>query len=310
MVNDNRIYIFLCDRDTRDEVLAKQLVGTTFEDWNRDMTSLGVGHPVLIYDYDKYEFLGPFEIMELQRGRPFDRGAWGGKYPAQARVRLVGHQQCVSLSEILKRIHPLDLMRSSGEKPRAFVTGSAADNLREFFGLPARSGRSSQHEPAEAPRSQTESPGETQPTTTAVQAPMKYKTKQGFDVASKAERAIADLLAGWSIECFYDNKVPEMSGYRYDFYLPQHDIYIEYWGLEGDLQYDRRRSEKKRLYNRLGLRLIELVPADETDLEGRLRQELRRFGVLEDGGYPRGPSWVLRVAQWVRRLFSRKPRRR
>lgn len=65
-----------------------------------------------------------------------------------------------------------------------------------------------------------------------------YTTVRGEQVASRAEALIADFLFEHDVDYRYeqiaqwadsaDNKGP----YRPDFYLPEHDIYIEHWGID------------------------------------------------------------------------------
>ncbi|GAB7020313.1 UvrD-helicase domain-containing protein [Halostagnicola bangensis] len=65
-----------------------------------------------------------------------------------------------------------------------------------------------------------------------------YKTLAGERVASRAEKTIADFLLTHGIEYQYEALVDEISGsddksrYTPDFHLPDHEIYIEHWGLD------------------------------------------------------------------------------
>lgn len=77
---------------------------------------------------------------------------------------------------------------------------------------------------------------------------------EGNTFRSKAEFEIASFLIQKQIEFKYDRKYPFISNnknYRYDFYLPKYDYYIEYTGLlRTDNKFDKYKksiSEKKNL---------------------------------------------------------------
>jgi hypothetical protein len=293
------IYIFLCSRSTREEVLEKSLVGTTAKDWNRDMRQVRRGSRVLVYDYDKLEFLGPFAVSEVRGGRSLDPSAWGGRFPFQARIRSVGNLRAMPIADVLAQVDSGDLMRPSGTKPKSVGRNQAGSDLAELFDFSELPDDENEDASLGAAAVVVRGPSTEAPVVRT------FRTRQGFDVASKAELTIANLLAEWSIECYYDRPIPRNSGYRYDFCLPRHDVYIEYWGLIGDAAYDHKRQVKTSDYNRLGYRLIELEPADERDLEGRLQQQLARFGIDPFAGEARHSSWLRRFLEWLRLLIRR-----
>lgn len=72
----------------------------------------------------------------------------------------------------------------------------------------------------------------------AVRAEQSYRTLADEEVASQAEKAIADFLFTHGVEYQYEaiadwaDTAPEKTVYRPDFYLPEYDIYIEHWGID------------------------------------------------------------------------------
>lgn len=64
---------------------------------------------------------------------------------------------------------------------------------------------------------------------------------------------------------------------RPDFYLPELDIYIEYWGMD-TADYKIGMLKKQQLYQQEGKRLISLDPSDKPRLDGVLRAKLALFG--------------------------------
>jgi len=60
---------------------------------------------------------------------------------------------------------------------------------------------------------------------------------------------------------------------RPDFYLPRHDVYIEYWGMDTS-DYKIGMLLKQKLYQQEGKKLISLYPADLPVLDAKLKTEL------------------------------------
>ena len=98
-------------------------------------------------------------------------------------------------------------------------------------------------------------------------------------VQSKGERRIADWLKAHDIPYRYDDKFQIIQGYavRPDFYLPQLDAYLEYWGLD-TTDYKIGMLLKQKLYQQEGKKLISLYPRDLGDLDGQLSAALRTLG--------------------------------
>jgi hypothetical protein len=69
---------------------------------------------------------------------------------------------------------------------------------------------------------------------TKVELNKTIETKSGTLVQSDGERLIVEWLAANDIAFRYDERIRIVEGYaiRPDFYLPEFDIYIEYWGME------------------------------------------------------------------------------
>jgi len=104
--------------------------------------------------------------------------------------------------------------------------------------------------------------------------------KAGTVVQSDGERLIADWLAARGIAYRYDERFRILSGHavRPDFYLPELDIYIEYWGMD-TADYKVGMLKKQQLYQQQGKRLISLHPVDKTRLDAVLRAKLALFGL-------------------------------
>lgn len=113
---------------------------------------------------------------------------------------------------------------------------------------------------------------------TRVELKKTIEAKDGTVVQSDGERIISDELARLGVEFRYDNRFRIIKGYaiRPDFYLPELDLYIEYWGMEDNLDYRIGMLEKKKLYQQAGKRLLSLYARDKPNLREKLREGLSR----------------------------------
>ncbi len=120
---------------------------------------------------------------------------------------------------------------------------------------------------------------------TQVELNKTIQAANGTVVQSDGERIIAEELAALGIVFRYDNRFRIIKGYaiRPDFYLPEFDLYIEYWGMEGNLDYEIGMMEKKKLYQQAGKKLVSLHAREKPRLREALRERLRRHARLPDG---------------------------
>ncbi len=112
--------------------------------------------------------------------------------------------------------------------------------------------------------------------------------KAGSVVQSEGERLIADWLTAHGIVYRYDERFRILSGHavRPDFYLPELDLYIEYWGMD-TADYKIGLLKKQQLYQQEGKRLVSLYPADKPHLDAVLRTKLELFGYhIPTPGFP------------------------
>ena len=106
-----------------------------------------------------------------------------------------------------------------------------------------------------------------------------YRTNDGHYVRSRAELVIANWLFTEGIAYAYEKKVPIKEDVYCDFYIPKGKIYIEFWGLEDDEAYIKRKEQKIELYKKYGLNLIEIDNDKIGNLDDHLPRELLKFGV-------------------------------
>jgi hypothetical protein len=114
---------------------------------------------------------------------------------------------------------------------------------------------------------------------TKVELQKTIQARDGTVVQSEGERRIADWLAGHGLAYRYDAKFRIIGEFqiRPDFYLPEMDVYIEYWGLDTP-QYKMSMYKKQALYQQEGKKLISVFPKDLPALNALLSSKLRHFG--------------------------------
>ncbi|MEI6647166.1 MAG: HEAT repeat domain-containing protein [bacterium] len=110
---------------------------------------------------------------------------------------------------------------------------------------------------------------------TQVEDKKKIKTLDGTLVQSDGERRIAEWLATHGIAYRYDARLRIIEGFqiRPDFYLPEYDVYIEYWGMDTP-RYKAGMYLKQDLYMHASKKLISLYPDDKARLATALGDKL------------------------------------
>jgi len=90
---------------------------------------------------------------------------------------------------------------------------------------------------------------------------------------------IDDWLYHHQIVHAYERKVHIEEPLWCDFWIPAGQVYIEYWGLEGNPEYAARKQSKLALYKAADLKLIEVDDRHLNDLDDYLSRMLIRHGV-------------------------------
>ena len=113
---------------------------------------------------------------------------------------------------------------------------------------------------------------------TKVELQKNIRAKDGSWVQSGGERLVCEALAAEGISYRYDERFRILDGYalRPDFYLPEFDVYIEYWGMD-TADYKIGMLKKQQLYQQQGKKLISLYPADKPAMRARILEKLRQY---------------------------------
>lgn len=108
--------------------------------------------------------------------------------------------------------------------------------------------------------------------------PPTIRTSDGHMVRSRGEAMIDGLLYEHRIVHAYERLVPIEEAMYCDFFLPEYNLYIEFWGMESNPKYKTRKERKLDLYRQNGLKLIEIKDEHINNLEDYLMGQLVKFG--------------------------------
>lgn len=116
---------------------------------------------------------------------------------------------------------------------------------------------------------------------TQVELNKTIQARDGTIVQSVGERRIAEWLTAHGIAYRYDSKFRIIGQFqiRPDFYLPELDLYIEYWGLDTP-RYKMSMYKKRMLYQQEGKRFISVYPKDLPVLNRLMTAKLRHYGFI------------------------------
>lgn len=107
----------------------------------------------------------------------------------------------------------------------------------------------------------------------------KQRTADGHYVRSRAEMLIDNWLYMAEIVHAYERRLPVEEEVYCDFYLPVGKVYIEFWGMESDPKYAARKEQKKEIYQKYALNLVELNDDDIVNLDDVLPKLLLKHGI-------------------------------
>jgi len=107
--------------------------------------------------------------------------------------------------------------------------------------------------------------------------PSGFKCLDGHIVKSKGELIIDNNLKYFGIQHEYESIVNVYGNkIKSDWYLPEYELYIEYWGFFGK-KYENRKKEKIKLYQKGKLKLISIEEAMLSDIYSNLKNQLENY---------------------------------
>ncbi|NQU39512.1 MAG: HEAT repeat domain-containing protein [Lentisphaerae bacterium] len=117
---------------------------------------------------------------------------------------------------------------------------------------------------------------------TKVELHKTIRAKDGTLVQSDGEHRIADYLSHANIAFRYDERFRILNGYaiRPDFYLPELDLYIEYWGMD-TADYKIGMLKKQKLYQQQGKQLVSIYRKDKALIGAILDSKLKPHAAVD-----------------------------
>lgn len=104
----------------------------------------------------------------------------------------------------------------------------------------------------------------------------KFKCLDGHVVRSKGELMIDNHLHRLGIKHEYEQTIDVKDNpIKYDWYLPENEIYMEYWGFHGK-DYMARKEEKIKLYKKGKLTLVSIEDVMLEDIYTNLEDALSK----------------------------------
>jgi len=107
----------------------------------------------------------------------------------------------------------------------------------------------------------------------------RLRASDGHFVRSQKEIQVDDYLFSKKISHIYECQLPINKVVLCDWFLPEYNIFVEYWGFDNDENYISRKDEKMRIYENNGLNLISLFETDLIHLDLIFEEQLNRFGI-------------------------------
>lgn len=115
----------------------------------------------------------------------------------------------------------------------------------------------------------------------SLQKGLDIRTRSGVMVQSHGEEVLANYFHEHKIRFVYDQQTRfsffQGAAIRPDFFLPDFDVYIEYWGMKGNAEYDQKTKWKKSVYRKYHKRLIDIYVSDIKS--ERYIKKFQEFGI-------------------------------
>ncbi len=111
---------------------------------------------------------------------------------------------------------------------------------------------------------------------------MKFKTKTGHYVSSKAEKMVADFLFENNLVFQYNMAVSwaDKDDFKANFFIPKLDLYMEHFKFDKVKDYQKLMKAKIRQYDKKKKRLVYTTSDNEGNIEEALKIKLKPYIVL------------------------------
>jgi len=230
-VSELKGFIAVCRDDTERECFDRMLFGSVMRYWD-GVKQVQKGDVGFLLNLDTDVLYGVFRA-ESDGTMNIVPEAWGSRFPSQVKVSWERRYEGIANAR--------QLLKDLGIPYFRFIlTSTEAASACALFEAPEKLGMVTVVRRRGAPQERI------------------ITTDDGHNVRSKAECMIDDWLYSHDLVHAYELPLPREPDLMCDFYVPKADCYIEYWGLEDDEQYLKRKEKKVNIYQKHGLNLISL----------------------------------------------------
>lgn len=211
--------------------------------WLSDVSKITVGTPLFLFNFNSQRLFGLFEATSA--GREIVPEAWGGKFPAQIKFRRTKSLPSVDVKSFE------DIVRFPKGRPYPILSKAQVSKLLDIL-----EGKGA------LPRVEVG----------------RYKSADGHVVRSRGEVIIDDALFRHNIAHAYERTIMLGSAEMLpDFFLPEHSVYVEYWGGKTP-EYLSHKESKLEAYRTHSVSLISLEDEDLSDIDRALAKKLTAYG--------------------------------
>jgi len=250
-------WIFKCDVTTGGRVFNDNIMGTPSTLFKDFVNKVQIGDTIFVWQIEERKLYGIWKALE--RGR-FDETAFP---ETNGRINAV-----------FKCARSYTLKNGLDESKLRELQVYFGSNQMPYYKINLREGRkiqealfSSNEEATIQPEKRSVIPGE-------------FLTEDGHWVRSQGETLIDNWLYHNNLIHSYEYRIQRGAIFKKcDFFLPQYNLVIEYWGLSGNPSYEQAKRKKIDFYNENKIDLIELFPKDIYMLSEVLKSKLAAKGI-------------------------------
>lgn len=258
-VADSKIsnhWIFKCDKTTSGRVFSDNIVGTSTNLFSEIVNKVQRGDTIFIWQIEERKLFGLWKAT--QRGY-YDEFAF-----PEAKGKFNAIVKCERAYNLDKGIDEAVL--------RKLQVHFGKSNM-PAYNVNLQIGKNIEEELFKANQNTTT----VQETNTI---PGKYLTEDGHWVRSQGETIIDNWLYQNGHIHAYEHRIQRGQVFKKsDFYLPSHDLVIEYWGLSGNDKYEASKRDKINFYKTNGVNFLELFPQDIYMISEVLKSKLSIYGI-------------------------------
>jgi len=107
--------------------------------------------------------------------------------------------------------------------------------------------------------------------------PETYSAVDGHNCKSLSEKIIDDYFFKHGIKHLAEDYINiKIRKFKYDWYLPDADVYVEFFGYQGE-RYNKSRREKEEFYKKLNLKMIAIEPKDLLNAGRFLKRKFQKY---------------------------------